>query len=158
MADASRITDDSLPKLHTGERVIAEFRPKFTLFLQRSVLLGIATTLGFGLVPGLDITFAQQVALALVIVLLWAFVFDEWREWVDRRKDRWVLTNHRLILLSPDENDGQAWLNLDDIASVKIWMWWALRVAAQDGRVTIMSYVGPVRRVRRAIEQAAAQE
>lgn len=134
--------------LHGGEEVLEVFRPRFLSFLQRTLVIGILTTLGFGLVPGLSISFAAQVGLALIIVVVWFFVFDEWQEWRDRGADLWVLTNHRLILVNPREDDSVSWWNLSDIQSVRRVFWWALSVRANDRRATVMSYVGPLGAVR----------
>lgn len=142
--------------LHGGEELQEVFRPRFISYLQRSLVIGILTTLGFGLVPGLSISFATQVGLALMIVVVWFFVFDEWQEWRDRGADLWILTNHRLILINPSEDVSLSWWNLSDIRSVRRVFWWALRLKARDGRATLMRYVGPVSDVRARI--LAAQE
>lgn len=131
--------------LRPGEVVLHEFRPSLRLFVQRSLLLGIFTTLLFGFVPGLDLTFAERVGVALLLVLVWTIVFDDWRDWISHRNDLWVLTNHRLLFSNPDDID-EAWLNLSDIKAVRPWFWWSIRVLADDGQVTVMSYVGPVGR------------
>lgn len=134
--------------LRAGERVLKEYRPKFRLFAQRTLLIGIVTTIAFGSIPGLDISYAQQVGLALLVVMAWVFVFDEWQEWRDCRRDLWVLTNHRLVFINPDEDIEQAWLNLGDIRVVSRILWWSLRIKGSDGRATLMPYVGPVTAVR----------
>lgn len=137
--------------LHGGEEVQDVFQTRFLSFMQRSLVIGILTTLGFGLVPGLSISFAMQVGLALMIVVVWFFVFDEWQEWRDRGADVWILTNHRLILINPREDVSASWWNLSDIHSVRRVFWWALRVRARDGRATLMRYVGPLSDVRARI-------
>lgn len=140
--------------LHGEEDVIDVFKPRFLSFLQRTLMIGILTTLAFGLLPGLSISFAAQVGLALIIVVVWFFVFDEWQEWRDRGADLWVLTSHRLILINPREEESVSWWNLSDIHAVRRVFWWALRVRARDGRATVMSYVGPLTQVRDRILSA----
>ena len=140
--------------LHGGEEVLDAFRPNFLSFLQRSLVIGILTTLGFALVPGLSISFAAQVVLALIVVVLWFFVFDEWQEWRDRGADLWILTNHRLFLVNLREDDSVSWWNLSDIQSVRPVFWWSLRIRARDGRATVMSYVRPDRKLRDRIMNA----
>lgn len=128
--------------LRSGEQIVETMTPRFLLFLQKTLVIGILTAIGFGLVPGLDISFAQQVGLALIIVMIWFFVFDEWQEWRDRRQDVWILTDRRLILVNPREEDSVSWLNLTDIEDIRRVLWWSLRIKASDGRVTPMSFVG----------------
>jgi hypothetical protein len=140
--------------LRSGEVILQTHRVKFTLFIQRILLIGILTTIGLGFAPYLDITFAQNIGITLIALVVWVFVFDEWTEWFERKRDHWILTNQRLILQNPDESDQEVWLNLADIHNVKGWLWWSLRVTAQDGRVTIMSFVGPVRAIRNSLRQA----
>lgn len=137
--------------LHSGEEIEQVFRPNFLSFLQRTLVVGILTTLGFSLVPGLTISFAMQVGLALLVVVVWFFVFDEWQDWRDRRADLWILTNQRLILVNPREEENVSWLNLADIVSVRRVAWWSLRLKARDGRATLISYVGPTGPVRASI-------
>ena len=144
--------------LRAGERVVELFRPKFISFMQRTLLIGILTTLGFGLVPGLDISFAAQVGLALIVAIVWFFVFDEWQDWRERGRDLWVLTNLRLILINPREEESVSWLNLGDIQSVRLVTWWSVRIKLNNGRVTLMSFVSPVRQVRDQLLRTKAGE
>lgn len=134
-------------QLRPTEKVIAQYRPKFALFLQKSIVLAVLTTIGFGFVPGLELSFVQRVGVALFLVAVFIIVFEEWRGWLDRRNDHWLLTNQRLVLTNTQDTDDISWLNLQDIDQVRNWMWWAIRVRGDDGRVTVMQFVGPVRSI-----------
>lgn len=144
--------------LRDSEHIVARFRPKLTLFLQRTVVIGILTTIGFGAVPGLNISYPQQVGLALVVVVIWFFVFDEWRDWIDHRRDTWILTNERLIFENPDAEDSPIWWQLSDIQNVRRVFWWSLRIVDHGHRVTPLPYVGPVTSVRDIILRTKPQE
>lgn len=141
-------------QLRPTETVVAQYRPKFALFLQKSISLAILTTIGFGFIPGLELSFMQRIGLAIFLVIVFMIVFEEWRGWLDRRSDQWTLTSQRLLLTNTREIEEVSWLNLQDIAQVRVWMWWALRLRGTDGRVTVMQFVGPVGHIRKELTAA----
>ena len=69
-----------------------------------------------------------------------------------------MLTNLRLILINPREEESVSWLSLGDIQSVRLVTWWSVRIKLSDGRVTLMSFVSPVRQVREQLLRAKAGE
>lgn len=146
----------SMPFAFNPEEVeVARYTPRFSLFLQRSAILSGATLIAFCFLPLFDLSLIQRIGIALLLVATYTVVFEEWRDWQDQAGTVWVQTNQRLIRLTPDEDDGPAWLNLQDIQSVRPWFWWSVRLRLTNGRAMVMAYVGPVKTVANAIKKAS---
>ncbi|MGH1464400.1 MAG: hypothetical protein ACRBBQ_03475 [Cognatishimia sp.] len=156
MRASADITEQPEVDLSPDERVIAIFQPKLGLFLHRTLLVASMTAvllMGFPKI-GLGIVFA--LVGGLISALFYAFVFGDFEEWRQRRRDRWILTNQRLCFQNPEDDDGVAWINLSDIQTCRRWMWWAVRLTTLDRRVTVLRYVGPVKAVQTILRSAIA--
>ena len=150
----SRPTPHAAFQFNPEEVEVARFTPRLGLYLQRSFLLSLLTLLAFLCFPFLNFSLAERSVVAVTLVLAYAVVFEEWRDWQDNSGLIWLLTNQRLILLKPDEDDAPAWVNLQDIRKVSIWFWWSIRLRQTDGRAVVMAYVGPVKSIAAQIKQA----
>ena len=142
--------------LQEGEVPVALWRPSFWKFSQQFVLVGLATSvfLGFGL-------FATHLWHWLVLIpasiVIWGFIFDDWRVWFDRRPDRWLLTDRRLLYFNPSETDRPVGVMLDQISSLSSRPWLVLGVRLSDGTRVDMKYLPWPDRVRAAIERQRRQ-
>ena len=150
----SRPTPHAAFQFNPEEVEVARFTPRLGLYLQRSFLLSLLTLLAFLCFPFLNFSLAERSVVAVTLVLAYAVVFEEWRDWQNNAGLIWLLTNQRLILLKPDEDDAPAWVNLQDIRNVSIWFWWSIRLRQTDGRAVVMAYVGPVKSIAAHIKQA----
>ncbi|GAA6209498.1 hypothetical protein NBRC116601_27910 [Cognatishimia sp. WU-CL00825] len=157
MAQADDSIDHPEVDLSPDERLVATYQPKLGLFLQRTLWVAFLTAIAFLGIPQLGFGLLLALVGGLIAALFYAFVFGDFEEWRQRRRDRWILTNQRLWFQNPDEDSGQAWINLTDVVRCRRWMWWALRLTTKDGRVTVLRYVGPVRTIQAKLKLAVAE-
>lgn len=138
-----------------GETVRAVWRPRFWLFAQRALLLGFVTALGLS---GFGFLIWWQWLLALpVLTLVYVFVFDDYATWFRHRGDCWFLTDRRLIYENADSPGEQAAVPLSEIAWMRPWFWWSLRIGLKAGTATTIRFVPGPRDIRRRIETTQTQ-
>ncbi len=147
-----RPTPSEAFEFNPEEVEIARYTPRLGLFLQRSLLLTLATLIAFVSVPLLDFSLFQRMLVAVTLVAAYTLVFEEWRDWQNNAGALWILTNQRIILDNTDDDQGPAWVNLQDIRKVSCWFWWSIRLRQTDGRAVVMAYVGPVKTIAQNIQ------
>lgn len=139
---------------------LASWSPSFRNFLFRFFVVGLLTSLVFGIVPtGLREADPLAFWLSLLIVclispLLWGFVFDDHVKWLRHRRERWVLYPDRLRL---HDNDGLVTdLMLHEIARVKTTLLCAVLIIRADGRKVVARYLAHPGDMARRINAALA--
>ncbi|QDC07834.1 hypothetical protein FHY55_00600 [Oceanicola sp. D3] len=145
---------------------IASWAPSFRNFLFRFFIVGLLTSLFFGIVPtGLreadPLTFWVSLLVVFIISpLLWGFVFDDHIKWLRHRRERWVLYPDRLRL---HDNDGLVTdLMLHEIARVKTTLLRGVLIIRTDGRKVVARYISRpgemVRRINAALAEKEAEQ
>lgn len=154
MIATPRIPGPQTP-LITGETVLALWRPRFWIFAQRALLLGFVTALALS---GFGILVWWQWLLALpILTVAYVLVFDDFSTWFRRRSDCWYLTNRRLIYENRENPEDQAAVPLSEIAWMRPWFWWSLRIGLTGGTATAMRFVPNPHDIRRCIQTAKDQ-
>jgi len=129
------------------EKIVAVWRPSFWRFAQQFVLVGAVTSLFLGF-TGLALTPLQWVGVLVGSIFFWGFVFDDWKTWLARRGDLWVLSELRLIYFNPDESATPASLRLDQISGLSRWPFLTLRVKMTNGEKVLMRFLAKPTEVR----------
>ncbi len=138
----------------------ASWTPSFRNFLLRFFLVGLLTSLAYGLLPtGLreadPLTFWLTLLVTLFLSpLLWGFVFDDHLRWMRHRRKRWELLPDRLRL---HDGTGEATdLMLHEISAAKATLFGGVRITRTDGRSLIARYIPRPRAMAGAITTAIA--
>ncbi len=140
--------------LLSGERLLASWQPQLQLFAHRAALLSFVTALALASLGYL--TLIQWLIAVPVFTVIFVVIFDDLTTWFRHRNDRWFLTDRRLIyerLQAPEEN---AAVSLDQLAWLRPWAWWALRIGFSAGTSTTMQFVPRPRDIRTRILNAKA--
>lgn len=136
------------------EKLVQEWRPEFRVFLRKLFALGLITAL---MLAAVSYAFAEPLWMLSLPLFMVAFMFDDFREWRQRRHDRWLLTNHRLIFINPDEDTAEMSIDLQQIAQVRQWMWWAISLKLINGQSTTLMFLPQLGDIRHAIQSACDQ-
>lgn len=144
------IPADVAQMLLPGEQVLGCWRPVFWRFIEQFVLAGLLTSLVL-VFFNLALSLWQWLVILLVSVAVWGFVFDDWRTWLARRGDVWVLTDRRLIFFNRGETAQPAAVALDQIRGLSRWPWLSLRVRLETGAQVVLKFLPAPRRARAAI-------
>lgn len=143
--------------LLTGERVLAEWRPSPHVFWRKlftwgviSALIFFAGAAGFGL-PLLAWLIGFPLSVAAFIL-----AFGDYQEWGERRHDRWLLTDRRLIFRNQAEPGGGGAIQLDQIDRLRMGLW-TLTLRLRDRQVITMSYLPDLAEVRETIRDTSAR-
>lgn len=140
--------------LLAGEKVLARWQPRLTLFAHRAALLSFVTALALASLGYL--TLLQWLIAVPVFTVIFVVIFDDLSTWFRHRNDRWFLTDRRLIyehLNAPEEN---AAVSLDQLDWLRPWAWWALRIGFTSGTSTTMQFLPRPRDIRTRILNAKA--
>lgn len=140
--------------LKSNERLQQEWRPEFRIFLRKLLALGLVTALMLG---GVSYAFGSLLWMLSLPLFMLAFMFDDLREWRLRRADRWLLTNQRLIFINPDEETATMAIDLQQIARIRQWMWWALSLKLSNGQSITLMFLPQLDDVCAAIQTARDQ-
>lgn len=133
-----------------GEQTLAIWRPSFWRFAQQFVIVGALTSLLLGFTDVAQ-TPLQWAALFFGSIFFWGFIFDDWKTWLARRGDLWVLTDSRLIYHNPAEAVEAVGLRLDQITGLSRWPYLTLRVKMADGQKVLMRFLPQPREIRARI-------
>lgn len=139
------------------------WRASGKVFLKRAVLASVITAVvlsGGGVlfdVLTLDLT-GLLIGLAILVlsIFFYMFVFDEWQNWNKHRRDEWRLTSSALGFRNLDESMAFSDLPLTDIKHVKLSFWRGVRIRLITGRAFHMSYLPEPKSVKAAIESNIA--
>ncbi|MFT4962397.1 MAG: hypothetical protein ACI92Z_003494 [Paracoccaceae bacterium] len=137
-----------------GEKLLQEWRPQFRIFLRKLYALAGGTGL---LLAGVSYAYAEPLWMLALPLFVAAFMFDDFREWRQRRHDRWLLTNQRLIFINPDEDTEPMAIDLQQISRIRKWMWWALSLKMTNGQSFTMMLLPQLDNIQAAIQTAADQ-
>ncbi|MEZ5715333.1 MAG: hypothetical protein R3D85_09270 [Paracoccaceae bacterium] len=140
--------------LASDEQLLASWRPNFTLFAQRSVLLSFATALALSSLGYLDLR--QWLVAVPVLTVLFVFLFDDHLTWFRVRDEAWHLTTHRLIYEKAGAPEDNAAVPLRAVEWTEPWFWWALRLGFEGGTSTAMRFVARPRDIQARIAAARA--
>lgn len=144
--------------LHLGETLLAEWRPAFGVFLRKLLVVGALTALLLG---AAGMSMSQNVWLWIasfpLAMAAYIFVFDDYDEWPRRRHDRWLLTDRRLVYRHGRDAGQNRAVELTEIARIRPWMSWALRVRLRNRQTLLLSYLPEIGTVRAALDTAVAQ-
>jgi hypothetical protein len=140
--------------LRTDETLLHEWRPRFQVFLRKMFAVAILTGILLG---GVSVAYAEPLWMLALPLFLAAYLFDDYREWSDRRHDRWLLTNQRLMFINPDEDIETLSITLNHISRVRKTFWWALNVKVDGGQTFTMMFLAPLKEVQTAIATAKQQ-
>lgn len=142
--------------LKSNEKLVQEWHPEFRVFLRKMFVLGAVTTLFLG---GVSYSYGVLIWLLSIpiFMLAYVFLFDDYVEWRQRRHDRWLLTNQRLIFLNPDDESGVVSVDLSQVVTIKKWMWWALRIKLGNGQTVMLMFLPQLDDIRTAILSARDQ-
>lgn len=149
----ARMTAPVTP-LCEGETVCTVWRPRISLFLQRSVLLSFATALALASLGYLSLV--QWLVAVPAFTLIFMLIFDDFAIWARHRGDAWFLTDQRLIFERAGEPEENAAVPLSGIEWARPWFWWALRLGFESGTSTVMRFVPRPREIRARILAAQA--
>lgn len=142
----SELLDTLLP----NEEVLGVYRPKLILFTHRTLGVAVLTAFLMGTYP-LGLSLIMILFASLGSALAYAFCFGEFDEWLERRRDVWILTDQRVLFQNSDDSAEFYAFEYSDIRKAKGWLWWAVRIVGKNGQVSVMRYVGPVRQIRNTI-------
>lgn len=130
--------NDPIPDiaLKNGEVALQSWRPARHIFMRKLFFVGSVTTFAFGgiQIPSSIFMWFLTLLMFPLSMLLYVIMFDDIREWFERRNDIWTLTNQRLLYLNTSESMEPSEFLLSNIAKIRGWMWWTLRVTLTDGR------------------------
>lgn len=137
--------------LKSNETMVQQWQPTFRMFLHKLGALALVTGVLLAAVSIAFSTFLWMLALPFFIA---AYVLDDYREWGQRRHDRWMLTNHRLIFLNPDEDSKPMSIDLNQIVRVRRWMSWAVQVKLTGGQTISLMFLPQAGDVVTALQSA----
>lgn len=140
--------------LRTDEKLVQEWRPEFRIFLRKLFALGLVTAL---MLVAVSAAFAEPLWMLSLPLFMVAFMFDDLKEWRQRRHDRWLLTNLRLIFINPNEDTPEMAIDLQQIVRVRQWMWWAISLKLVNGQSTTLMFLPQLDDIRHAIQSACDQ-
>ncbi len=141
-------------QLRTDEKLQQEWRPKFQVFLRK--LLAIAVLTGI-LLGAVSYAYSELLWMLALPFFLAAYMIDDYREWRERRHDRWLLTNQRLMFINPDEEIETLTIGLDQISRIRKTFWWAISIKMANGQTFTMMFLSPLNEIRTAIQSAQNQ-
>lgn len=141
-------------RLRTDEKLLHEWRPKFQVFLRKLLAVAIATGI---LLAWVAYAYSEPLWMLALPFFLAAYMIDDLREWRERRHDRWLLTNQRLMFINPDEEIETLTIGLEQISRIRKTMWWAVSVKMANGQTFTMMFLSPLNEVQTAIISAQNQ-
>jgi len=141
-------------QLRTDEKLLQEWCPKFQVFLRK--LLAIALVTG-ALLAWVSYAYSELLWMLALPFFLAAYMIDDYREWRDRRHDRWLLTNRRLMFINPDEEIETLSIGLDQISRIRKTFWWAISIKMDSGQTLTMMFLSPLNEIQTAIKSAQNQ-
>ena len=148
MSDAPPLDTPLLPH----ETYLRSWQPSLAVFAQRALLLGFATALALG---GIGIVSWTQWLISLpILTVLYVFIFDDYRNWIAHRDERWHLTSQRMIFENAQSPEENASIPLSAISRLRLWFWWTLRIGLENGTATSIRYIRNPAEARRRILQA----
>lgn len=149
------MSQPDLPLLES-ETLLAQWQPSFRVFLHKLVPVAALTTLVLGTIGfGYSSRPLFWIASIPVSMLFYIFIFSDLDEWHRRKTDRWVLTDQRLLFRNLQDSQEDAEVPLDDIAGVKPWMTWALRVTLRNHQTIVMKFLPDTRTTGQVLQKAA---
>lgn len=141
-------------QLRTDEKLLQEWRPKFRIFLRKLYAIAFGTGL---LLAAVSYAYAELLWMLALPFFLVAYLFDDYREWRQRRHDRWLLTNQQLIFLNSDEDTETLAVDLQQIDRIRKWMWWGLKLKMANGQTFTMMFLPQLNDIQSAILSAQDQ-
>lgn len=139
------------------------WRASGKVFLKRAVLASTITAVvlsGGGLLFNLLTLDLMGLLTALAILVLsvffYMFVFDEWQKWNTHRRDEWRLTSAALGFRNLDEGMAFSDLPFSEIKHVKLSFWRGVRIRLNSGRAFHMSYLAEPKTVKALIDAKLA--
>ena len=124
--------------LKSDETLQQQWQPVFRVFLRKLFALALVTAVLLAAVSFAFNTLMWMLALPLFLA---AFALDDYREWRQRRHDRWMLTNHRLIFINADDSAEPVSVDLNQINRVRKWLWWSVQVKLSSGQTISLLFL-----------------
>lgn len=142
--------------LQSNEKLLQEWRPEFRVYVRKMLVLGFVTAVVLG---GISFSYDALVWLLTLplFMVAYIFAFDDFLEWPQRRHDRWLLTDQKLVFINPDEDVKERAIDLDQISHVRKSLWWALTVKTAGGQSFTMMFLSPLDEIKSAILSARDQ-
>ena len=129
-----------------GETLLQTWTPNLRIFLRKLGWVGLMTAVFLG--SGTLFVEGSTTRILLIWIVstpvamaFYIFIFGDYEEWFRRRGERWILTNQRLIFLAPNSTSDPISVDMRDIADIKSWMWWTLRITLLSGQKMTMDYL-----------------
>jgi hypothetical protein len=138
-------------ELRTDEKLLHEWRPKFQVFLRKLLAIALVTS---ALLGAVCFAYSEPLWMLALPLFLVAYLIDDYREWAERRHDRWLLTNQRLMFVNPDEEIETLSIGLDQISRIRKTFWWALSIKMTSGQTISVMFLSPLSEVQTAIKSA----
>lgn len=140
----------------SDEKLLQEWQPEFRIYVRKMLVLGFVTAVILG---GFCFYYDALIWLLTLplFMIAYIFAFDDFLEWPQRRHDRWLLTDQKLVFINPDEEVDSRAIGLDQISRVRKTFWWALSVKMADGQSFTMMFLSPMDEIKTAIVSARDQ-
>lgn len=151
------MTQQYTPDLPEDEPVSQTIKPTVSAYLLRYILwIGMLVALHYADLLGETTSERIYKTFASLIVFMGieAWLIGEPFYWFKALRRRWYLTPYRLHIGNPQVFDV---IDLYDVDSIGIWMFWGVRLYARDGTVHKFDYTWTPRKLRDQILDARAR-
>lgn len=126
--------------LDDGETHHKTWAPSIWIFLRRFVFVGVITSIVLGGVT-YNFGFVTWITTTALAIGFYGFIFDDYTIWLERRHDKWALTNRRLLYIEDNDFHNALSVPLTDIAIIKQSFWGSILIQLTNQQKISMSYL-----------------